>query len=41
MVQEYNTSGKWADLSCVPTTNRTSCAQGEGIRLAEQAGAGE
>lgn len=40
MVQEYNTSGKWTDLSHTPTTNRTSCARGEGIRLAEQVGAG-
>lgn len=40
MVQEYNTSGKWTDLGHVPTTNRTTCAQGEGIQLAEKVGAG-
>ncbi len=40
MVQEHNTSGKWADLGHVPTTNRTTCAQGEGIQLAERIGAG-
>lgn len=40
MVQAHNTSGKWADLGHVPTTNRTTCAQGEGIQLAEKIGAG-
>lgn len=40
MVQEHNTSGKWANLGHVPTTNRTTCAQGEGIQLAERIGAG-
>lgn len=40
MVQEYNTSGKWDDLSKVMTTNRFSCSQGDGIIMAEKAGAG-
>ncbi len=39
MVQEYNTSGKWADLSGVATTNRFSCSQGDGIVMAKDAGA--
>ena len=30
MVQEYNTSGKWDDLSKVMTTNRYSSSQGDG-----------
>ena len=38
MVQENNTSGKWPDLSYVPTTNRSS-ALGDGIRMAESVGA--
>ncbi len=39
MIQEYNTSGKWNDLSKVPTTNRFSCSQGDGITMALEAGA--
>ena len=39
MVQEYNTSGKWDDLSKVMTTNRYSCSQGDGITMAVEAGA--
>ena len=39
MVQEYNTSGKWADLSKTKTTNRFSCSQGDGITMAVEAGA--
>ena len=39
MVQEYNTSGKWDDLSKVMTTNRTSCSQGDGIAMAKEIGA--
>nr|WP_072513860.1 FAD-dependent oxidoreductase [Ndongobacter massiliensis] len=39
MVQKYNTSGKWADLSKVATTNRFSCSQGDGIAMALTAGA--
>ena len=39
MVQEYNTSGKWDDLSKVMTTNRTSCSQGDGITMAAEIGA--
>ncbi len=38
MVQENNTSGKWPDLTYLPTTNRTS-ASGDGIKMAETAGA--
>ena len=38
MVQANNTSGKWPDLSYLPTTNRAS-ASGDGIRMAESAGA--
>ena len=40
MVQQYNTSGKWDDLSKVMTTNRYGCSQGEGIEMAVEAGAG-
>lgn len=40
MVQEYNTSGKWNDLSKVMTTNRFSSSQGDGITMALEAGAG-
>ena len=40
MVQEYNTSGKWDDLSKVATTNRFSCSQGDGITMAKAVGAG-
>jgi len=39
MVQKYNTSGKWQDLSKVATTNRFSCSQGDGIEMAVAAGA--
>ena len=39
MVQEYNTSGKWNDLSKVMTTNRFSSSQGDGITMALEAGA--
>ncbi len=39
MVQEYNTSGKWNDLSGVQTTNRFSCSQGDGITMALGVGA--
>lgn len=39
MVQQYNTSGKWNDLSSVMTTNRYSCSQGDGITMAVEAGA--
>ena len=39
MVQEYNTSGKWDDLSKTATTNRFSCSQGDGIKMALGAGA--
>lgn len=39
MVQEYNTSGKWNDLSKTMTTNRFSSSQGDGITMALEAGA--
>ena len=39
MVQEYNTSGKWSDLSAVPTTNRFTSSQGDGITMATAVGA--
>ncbi len=39
MVQEYNTSGKWPDLSDIGTTNRYSASQGDGISMAVAAGA--
>ncbi|MDO5023113.1 MAG: FAD-dependent oxidoreductase, partial [Eubacteriales bacterium] len=39
MAQEYNTSGKWNDLSKVKTTNRYHCSQGDGIVMAKEAGA--
>ena len=39
MAQEYNTSGKWADLSGVKTTNRLACSQGDGITMATEIGA--
>lgn len=39
MVQKHNTSGKWDDLSEVSTTNRFSSSQGDGIVMAEKAGA--
>jgi urocanate reductase len=38
MVQEYNTSGKWPDLSTTATTNRFSCSQGQGIDMATAIG---
>lgn len=38
MVQEYNTTGKWQDLSDVATTNRLSCSQGDGIQMVAKAG---
>lgn len=34
MVQSYNTSGKWQDLSKTMTTNRFSSSQGDGITMA-------
>ncbi|MGI5091587.1 FAD-dependent oxidoreductase [Treponema socranskii] len=40
MVQRYNTTGKWPDLSQTGTTNRFSCSQGDGIIMATDAGAG-
>ena len=40
MVQENNTSGKWGDLSGLPTTNRSTCSQGDGIVMATEIGAG-
>ena len=39
MAQQYNTSGKWDDLSKVKTTNRWACSQGDGITMATEAGA--
>lgn len=39
MVQEYNTSGKWDDLSKIPTTNRMTSSQGDGIVMAKNIGA--
>ena len=39
MVQQYNTSGKWSDLSKVRTTNRFHCSQGDGISMASEIGA--
>ena len=39
MVQQYNTSGKWDDLSKVMTTNRYGCSQGDGITMATEVGA--
>ena len=38
MVQENNSTGKWPDLSSVATTNRFSCSQGDGIKMAQAAG---
>lgn len=40
MVQQYNTSGKWSDLSKATTTNRETSSRGEGITLGLQAKAG-
>lgn len=39
MVQEYNTTGKWPDLSKIATTNRESSSQGDGITMAKNVGA--
>lgn len=39
MITEHNTSGKWNDLSKVPTTNRFGCSQGDGILMAQEIGA--
>jgi len=39
MVQANNTTGKWPDLSQMPTTNRYDCSQGEGITMAQAVGA--
>ena len=39
MVQENNTSGKWPGLSNTMTTNRFTCSQGDGIKMATAAGA--
>ncbi len=39
MIEEYNTSGKWDDLSKTPTTNRTTSSQGDGIVMAKEIGA--
>ena len=39
MVQEYNTTGKWPDLSKMRTTNRFDCSQGDGITMAKAVGA--
>jgi urocanate reductase len=39
MAQEYNTSGKWNDLSNVKTTNRYHCSLGDGIVMAKEVGA--
>ncbi len=39
MIQEYNTSGKWPDLSDTATTNRFSASQGDGISMAVAVGA--
>lgn len=40
MIQKYNTSGKWDDLSKVATTNRETSSQGDGIELGLKAKAG-
>lgn len=40
MVQANNTSGKWDDLSGLPTTNRSTCSTGDGITMATEIGAG-
>lgn len=39
LVQSYNTSGKWDDLSNIPTTNRHAASQGDGILMATEVGA--
>lgn len=39
MVQQYNTSGKWPDLSTITCTNMPGIT-GDGIRMAEAVGAG-
>ena len=40
MIQENNTSGKWGDLSGLPTTNRHACSQGDGIAMVQEIGGG-
>lgn len=40
MVQQYNTTGKWSDLSKTGTTNRSTVSQGDGVTMAIKAGAG-
>ena len=40
LVQANNTSGKWDDLSGLPTTNRSTCSLGDGITMATEIGAG-
>lgn len=40
LVQANNTSGKWDDLSGLPTTNRSTVSQGDGITMATEIGAG-
>ena len=39
MVQSYNTTGKWDDLTHTPTTNRHAASQGDGIVMATAIGA--
>lgn len=39
LVQKYNTSGKWDDLSRTPTTNRHAASQCDGIVMATDIGA--
>lgn len=39
LAQEYNTTGKWSDLSNVKTTNRMDCSRGDGIVMAKEIGA--
>ena len=39
LVQQHNTSGKWNDLSTLPTTNRYHSSQGDGIFMATAIGA--
>lgn len=38
MIQANNTSGKWGDLSSLPTTNRHASSQGDGITMALEIG---
>lgn len=40
MINKYNTSGKWPDLTYVKTTNRRTVSNGDGIKLATDIGAG-